>query len=103
MFQQNKFSCCNCQRRALAKRYVEAGCHGGTYFRERRRGERREKFLNFGGIPHYIFGDDKGSYEDTRESKIISCSPDPFLRSLRNRMKNEDSHMTFHMKSKKKQ
>ena len=61
----------------------------------------REKFLNFGGIPRYIFGDDEASYEDTRKSQIISCSGDSFLRSLQDLMKNEDSHMIFHMKSKK--
>ena len=48
----------------------------------------REKFLNFGGIPRYIFGD---GYEDTRKSKIISCSPDSFLCSLQDCMKNEDT------------
>ena len=41
----------------------------------------REKFLNIGGIPYYIFGDDEIGYENTRESKIISCSSDSFLRS----------------------
>ena len=61
----------------------------------------REKFLNFGGIPRYIFGDDKAGYEDTRRSQIIRCSGDSFLRSLQDHMKNEDSNMIFHMKSKK--
>ena len=57
----------------------------------------REKFVNIGGIPYYIFGDDEIGYENTRESKIISCSSDSFLRSLRDCMKNED-YMIHHMK-----